>query len=93
MTTTFTRRTMIAATATGAAVLAAKPALAAFDASPKPASRCASLHPLIGQNLAMYCDQPDVSVEQKNAALKSTHCPDCATRITPFGGAVGHVML
>lgn len=88
-----TRRTLLAAGAATAAMAATTPGFAAIGTTPVEKPKCSLLHPLIGQNLAMYCDDASVSDMDKNLALKSAHCPQCAVHITPFGASVGHVRL
>lgn len=89
-----TRRTLLAAGAATATIAATTPSFAAIGTGAVPTGRtCKTLHPLIGQNLAMYCDDASVTETEKNLALRSTHCPECAVQITPFGASVGHVKL
>ncbi|MGB7433723.1 MAG: hypothetical protein WA921_14770 [Ahrensia sp.] len=93
-TSQMTRRTLLAASAATAALAATAPSFAAIGTAAVPTGRtCSTLHPLIGQNLAMFCDDASVSQTEKNLALRSTHCPECAVQITPFGASVGHVRL
>lgn len=81
-------------TAAIGAMLTASPALAALEAlSSDKGLPCASLHPRLGNELALLCDDPGVSSEMKNIALKTASCPHCAVRIAPFGGSVGNVLL
>lgn len=93
-----TKLTRRQALKTGAAAIAAgtvatSPALAALGTQSAAQPDCATLHKLMGQNLAMYCDDATVSAQAKTMAIKTSHCPHCQVGIAPFGDSVGFVRL